>query len=495
MQKNKQPEKTITVINPIKKIIVGVLPVHTPKQIEEKIHLAEESFRSWSIKTVSERLRELKKFRKFLAKYKEEMISRICEETGKTKMDALIEVFQTCNHLKYLENNSNMILRKRSRSSGILFYKKSYIQYQAFGLVGIISSNNNPLYTSVVPIFNALICGNTVILKPSENSPFTALKVLDFFHRAQLTDGILQIVIGKKMTTDFLVKAKNTKMIFFSGNTEEGKEIAKACAGDLKATVLNLSSKNPLIVYRDADLLRSARASLWAAFSNLGQSNTSIERVYVEKSIFNEFVHILKEEYSRIKNSIQKDFPSFEKISLDRNSNNRDMHYKDAKSKKAFFIEDGVVSAKEHLPTIIISTNHKMKIMKEETQASTISIMEFNTIEESIKLANDSDFGFYASIWTNDKLKAEMVAKSLEYGSVSINDVVSITWISDLPIGGFKNSGIGKMNSSEVLLSFAKLQSVNTNKSYWKISDELWWFPYSKKIYGYLSRIIEFLFG
>jgi acyl-CoA reductase-like NAD-dependent aldehyde dehydrogenase len=495
LQKNKQPEKTITILNPIKKNIVGVLPVHTSKQIEEKIHLAEESFRSWSMKTISERLRELKKFRKFLAKYKEEMISRICEETGKTKMDGLIEVFQTCNHLKYLENNSNQILRKKSRNSGFFFYKKSYIQYQPYGLVGVISENNNPLFTSVIPIFNALICGNTVILKPSENSPYTALKVLDFFHRAQITDGILQVVIGKKWTTDFLVKSKNTKMIFYTGNTEDGKEIAKSCAGDLKPTVLNLSSKNPLIVFRDADLLRAARASLWAAFSNLGQSNTSIERVYVEKSIFNEFVHLIKEEYSRIKNSNQKDFPSFEKINLDRNSNNRDMHYKDAKSKKAFFIEDGVVSPKEHLPTIIISTNHKMKIMKEETQAPTLSIMEFNTIEESIKLANDSDFGSFASIWTNDVDKADLIAKNLDYGSVSINDVVSNIWISDLPVGGFKNSGLGKMNSNEGLLSFTKLQSVSTNKSYWKISDELWWFPYSKKIYSYLSRIIEFLFG
>ena len=149
-----------------------------------------------------------------------------------------------------------------------------------------------------------------VLIKPSELTPFTTLKVLDFFHRAGLQDGILQVATGLKETGEALVSSLNTKMIFFTGSTNVGKQIAIKCAENLKPVILELGGKDPMIVFKDADLLRAARAAIWGGFFNSGQTCISIERVYIEKSAQSEFIHLLKEEYERMIKSDSTDFPS-----------------------------------------------------------------------------------------------------------------------------------------------------------------------------------------
>lgn len=497
--KQKSKLASFEILNPATLTKIGELPLYTAEMVEEKILLAKQAQVIWGAKSLRERGRELILFRKFLANNKEEMISCICNETGKTKMDALLEVFTTLEAIDYIAKKGIKILAPEKRSGGLLLHKKCYVNYHAHGVVGVIAPWNYPLILSVTPIMNALMAGNTVVIKPSEVTPYTTLKALEFFQRAGLTNGILQVVTGKEIAGAALVHSLNTNMICFTGSTATGKIIAEACGRMLKPVVLELGGKDPMIVFKDADLRRAVRGALWGGFANSGQTCISVERVYVEKVIYNEFISLLKEEYGKIKQGSKEEFPSVGSMTLPRQVDIVESHYKDAKAKGAFFVAGGKRLLTEkglfHEPAIVIGVNHEMKIMSEETFGPEISVMEFNTEEEAIALANDSEYGLSASIWTDDSRKAKAVAKKIQSGSICINDVVANYMISDLPFGGFKKSGLGRVHGPEGLRAYAQIQAVSTNRWLWKFSDELWWFPYSKKIYSYVSRAVKFLFG
>ncbi len=496
---NKSKNASFEILNPATLTKIGELPLYSAEMVEEKILLAKQAQIIWANKTISERAKEINQFKKFLANNKEEMVSCICNETGKTKMDALLEVFTTLEAIDYIARKGSKFLSSEKRSGGLFINKNCYVNYHPYGVVGVISPWNYPLILSLTPIMTALMAGNTVVIKPSEITPYTTLKALEFFQRAGLTNGILQVVTGMKETGEALVNSENTNMICFTGSTQTGKSIAEACGRMLKPVVLELGGKDPMILFKDADLRRAVRGALWGGFANAGQTCISVERIYVEKAIYNEFISLLKEEYGKIKQGSKEEFPSVGSMTVAKQVEVLESHYRDAKAKGAFFVSGGkrLLSEKGlyHEPAIIIGVNHDMKIMTEETFGPEISIMEFNSEEEVLALANASEFGLSASIWTSDIRKAKTLAHKLQVGSVCINDVVANYMISDLPFGGFKKSGIGRVHGKEGLRVFSQVQAVSYNRWFWRFSDELWWFPYSKKIYGYVSRAIKFLFG
>jgi succinate-semialdehyde dehydrogenase/glutarate-semialdehyde dehydrogenase len=495
----KSKTSSFEIQNPATLTKIGELPLYTSEMVEEKILLAKQAQIVWSAKSLRERARELVLFRKFLANNKEEMISCICNETGKTKMDALLEIFTTLESIDYISKKGVKFLANEKRSSGRMVHKSCYVNYHPHGVVGVISPWNYPLILSVTPIMNALMAGNTVVIKPSEITPYTTLKTLEFFQRAGLTNGILQVVTGKEIVGAALVNSPNTNMICFTGSTSVGRIIGEACGRMLKPVILELGGKDPMIVCKDADLRRAVRGALWGGFANAGQTCISVERVYVEKAIYNEFISLLKEEYVNIKQGSKEEFPSIGSMTVPRQVEIVESHYHNAKLKGAFFVAGGkrLVSEKGlyHEPTIVIGVTHEMKIMREETFGPEISVMAFNTEDEAISLANDSEYGLCASVWTNDSEKAKRISKKIQSGSVCINDVLANYMISDLPFGGFKKSGLGRVHGPEGLRAYAQVQAISSNRWFWRFSDELWWFPYSKKIYGYVSNAVKFLFG
>lgn len=183
---------------------------------------------------------------------------------------------------------------------------------------------------------NALIAGNSVVIKPSEITPILLWKYWNFFQRAGITNGILQVVTGKGDAGAALVSSSNTNMICFTGSTATGKLIAESCGKMLKPVVLELGGKDPMIVFKDVDLRRAVRGALWGGLSNSGQTCISVERVYVEKAIYNEFISLLKEEYIKIKQGSKEEFPSIGSMTFPKQVDILESHYKDAKANGAF---------------------------------------------------------------------------------------------------------------------------------------------------------------
>ena len=439
----KSKNSSFEILNPATLTKIGELPLYTTEMVEEKILLAKQAQIIWSAKSLRQRARELILFRKFLANNNEEMISCICNETGKTKMDALLEIFTALESIDYIAKKGIKALSTEKRSSGLWFHKSCYVNYHPHGVVGVVT--------------------------------------------------------GKAYTGAALVNSPNTNMICFTGSTTTGRIVAEDCGKMLKPVLLALGGKDPMVVFKDCDLRRAVRGALWGGFANSGQTCLSVERVYVEKAMYNEFISLLKEEYVKVKQGSKEEFPSVGSMTVPRQVDILESHYKDAKAKGAFFVSGGKRALSEkglfHEPPITIGVSHEMKIMKEETFGPEISVMEFNTEEEVIKLANDSEFGLNASIWTNDIAKAKRIAKKLQVGSVSINDVVVNYMMSDLPFGGFKKSGLGRVHGIEGLRAYTQAQAVSSNRWFWRFSEELWWFPYSKKIYSYISNAVKSFFG
>ncbi|MBE7411856.1 MAG: aldehyde dehydrogenase family protein [Leptospiraceae bacterium] len=495
----KKTKEMFTVLNPATLKPIGELPVFSREMVEEKILIAKKEYSTWSKLSLKDRSKIILKFRKILAQSREEMISTICEETGKTRMDALIEVFAECEATTYVAKKGIKYLSNEKRSSGLMQMKSCYVNYHPFGVVGIISPWNYPLILSLNPILNALMAGNTVVIKPSEITPYTTLKVQEFFKRAGLPDGALQVITGKGETGAALVESKNTDMICFTGSTRTGRIIGEACGKMLKPVILELGGKDPMIVFEDADLVRAAKGALWGGFFNSGQTCISVERVYVEKSVFQKFIEIVKNEYNHVRQGLTENFPSVGSMTFDKQVEIVESHYSDAKKKGANLIlggsrklgHDGLF----HEPSVVVNVSHEMKIMKEETFGPEIAIMEFSSEEEAINLANDTNYGLNASVWTKDSKKAKRVAESIKSGSVCINDCLTNYMISDLPFGGFKESGLGRVHGKEGIRAFAQSQSIMKNRWFWIFKKELWWFPYSKRIYNLFSKAVDLLFG
>jgi succinate-semialdehyde dehydrogenase/glutarate-semialdehyde dehydrogenase len=327
--------------------------------------------------------------------------------------------------------------------------RTSYIVYKPLGVVGIISPWNFPWATPLDEVVMALMAGNAVVVKPSELTPLTALKIAEVFKQAQLPDGLLQIVTGDGTTGAALVEAGVNK-IMFTGSVNTGKRVAEAAAKHLTPVVLELGGKDPMIVFEDANLENAARAAIWGAFCNSGQACASIERCYAHTSIADKFVELVIKETGRLK----QDKPSTGDIDVGAMTNQEQLeivedHVSDAVKHGAELRAGGHRLNSQgwfHEPTVVTGVDHSMKLMRDETFGPVLPIMTFRTDEEAVRLANDSIYGHA---------------------------------VAQTPWGGVKQSGYGRTHGSLGLLEFVSAQHIHVNAM--PGLADVWWFPYSKR--------------
>jgi acyl-CoA reductase-like NAD-dependent aldehyde dehydrogenase len=331
----------------------------------------------------------------------------------------------------------------------------------------------------MVPLVTALAAGNTVILKPSEITPTIGELVHFLCKESGLPEDVVQVVQGGGEVGRRLIKAGPDK-IFFTGSVETGKKVMRAASEELIPLALELGGKDPMIVFSDAHFDRAVQGALYGAFSNAGQTCISVERCYVQESIYQRFVEALSREVQKLRvgSGIESDFGPI--ISPHQIPVIEDQ-IEDALNKGARVITNGKRQGSFMQPVILVDVDHSMKVMKEETFGPVLPIMPFTSEDGVIRLANDSIYGLGASIWTSDLEKGERVARQLMTGNCAINDVIRNVANPHLPYGGVKKSGIGRYHGPEGLGSFSIQTSIMVNKG--KRKREVNWFPYSRKMY------------
>jgi succinate-semialdehyde dehydrogenase/glutarate-semialdehyde dehydrogenase len=318
------------------------------------------------------------------------------------------------------------------------------------------------------------------VLKPSELTPFTGLKIGEVLRQAGLPEGLLEIVTGDGSTGAALVDAAVDK-VMFTGSVATGKKVAEVAARHLTPIVLELGGKDPMVVLDDANLNNAARAAVWGAFANAGQACASVERCYVHESIIAEFIDLVVKETKALKQG-----PNSEDIDVGSMTNERQLriveeHITDATTRGAKILTGGrrLQSGWFHEPTVVTNVDHSMKLMQDETFGPVLPIMTFKSDEEAVRLANDSIYGLTASVWTNNIARGERLAEQIQAGTVMVNEVVYTHGIAQAPWGGVKQSGYGHTHGRLGLLELVTPQHIHVNRVPW-VAD-VWWFRYSKE--------------
>src|SRR5882672_4581315 len=394
-----------------------------------------------------------------------------------------MELAPTLDLMQYFARKSAHMLRPTRISVGqyALMGRSSYAIYKPLGVIGIVSPWNFPWATPLDEVVMALLAGNTVVLKPSELTPLTGLKIKDVLKRAGLPDGVLQVVTGDGSTGAALVGAGVDK-IMFTGSVATGKRVAEAAAKYLTPVVLELGGKDPMIVLDDANISNAARGAVWGAFANAGQACASVERCYVHESIAEQFIAEVVAETKRLRRSTGAE------MTADVGSMTSERQLLAVQRQVDQALDQGATAltggdrvgdsaAPFFAPTVLTNVNHDMDVMRDETFGPVLPIMTFKTDEEAVRLANDSVYGLTASVWSGSIARGRRLAERIDAGTVMVNEVLYTHGIASTPWGGVKQSGLGRTHGRAGLLELVSARHIHINRL--GFIPDLWWFSYT----------------
>lgn len=478
-------ENEIVSYNPATGAEVGRVRNCSAEDVAEAVERSRNAFEVWQKTPFAERRRIVMRAREVILAEMDEIARLISDEMGKPVAESYsAEITPVLDLMQYFARNAEKMLKPRKVGIGLLglLGRTSKIVYRPLGVVAIISPWNFPLSIPLGEVVMALMAGNTVVLKPSELTPLTGEKIGDIFKKARLPKDVLQIVSGDGRTGAALVDAAPDK-IMFTGSVATGKRIAEAAAKNLTPVVLELGGKDPMIVFADADLEKAASGAVWGAFTNSGQACSSVERLYVEESVAGKFTDLVVEKTEKLR----QNYGFEETTDVGSMSSAEQMkivedHVADFELSGAEILTGGRRNEKFDgaffEPTVIAKADNSMRAMREETFGPTLPIAIFKNEKEAIELANDTDFGLTASVWTKDISRGKRVAGKILAGTVTVNEVLYTHGIGQTPWGGFKNSGYGRTHGREGLMELAAPQHIHVNRFLW--TPDVWWFGYSK---------------
>jgi succinate-semialdehyde dehydrogenase/glutarate-semialdehyde dehydrogenase len=459
---------------------IGKIAAATAEEVRAAVEKSREAFQFWRGTSFAERRKYVLRAREVILAEMDEIARLISDESGKPVAEAFsMEIAPVLDLMQYFAKRAERILKPRKIDIGI--YEKlgrySKIVYQPLGVVGIIPAWNYPFSIPMGEAAMALMAGNTVVLKPSELTPFVGLKIGEIFRKAGIPENVVQVVSGAGETGAALVESAPDK-IMFTGSVATGKKIAAEAAKNLTSVVLELGGKDPMIVFADANLEIAADAAIWGAFCNAGQSCSSVERLYVEESAAQKLTDLIVEKTKKLRLGTGSE----EKTDIGAMSSERQLkivedHVKNFEAEGARVLTGGKSNNLFFEPTVISGANNSMRAMREETFGPTLPIATFRTEEEAVKLANDSEFGLTASVWTRDLAKGKRVAEKIEAGTICVNEVLYTHGIGQTPWGGFKNSGRGRTHGVEGLMELVQPQHIHVNR--FAFLPNAWWLPYS----------------
>ena len=479
------PASEIVSYDPSTGAEIGRVPRRTSDDVHEAVTRARSAQKAWSTGSFRDRAEVVLKAREIVLEQTDEIARLIARETGKPAAEAIsMEITPGLDLMHYFARHAEELLKPQPIDIGQygLMGRSSQIVYKPLGIIGIISPWNFPWATPLDEVVMALMAGNAVVLKPSELTPFTALKIGDVFKTAGLPESVLEIVTGDGPTGAALVDAGVDK-VMFTGSVETGKRVAETAARHLTPVVLELGGKDPMIVFEDANLPNAARAAVWGAFANAGQACASVERCYVHESIAKEFIDSVVNETLALKQGA----PDSDGIDVGAMSSERQLkivedHVADAKLRGAQILTGGARVSDSagwfHEPTVLAGVDHSMKVMRDETFGPVLPIMTFSSEVDAIRLANDSIYGLTASVWTRNIERGQRVAQQVQAGTVMVNEVIYTHAIAQTPWGGVKQSGYGRTHGRMGLLELVTPQHIHLNHVPW-VAD-VWWFKYSK---------------
>jgi acyl-CoA reductase-like NAD-dependent aldehyde dehydrogenase len=489
----------IEVENPATGEIIAEVPALNPEQVSELCARARAAQPGWEALGFEGRGAVLKRCQKWILDNADRAIETIVSETGKTWEDAQLAEISYCAAAfgfwadmapKYLADE-----RLRSRSIFVKG-KKLVVRYAPIGVVGVIGPWNYPLSNSFGDCVPALAAGNSVVLKPSEVTPLSSLLMEEMLAECGLPEGVYGVATGYGDTGAALID--EVDFVMFTGSTETGKKVMAKAAETLTPVSLELGGKDPMIVCADADLERATNGAVYYSMQNAGQTCISTERVYVEEPIYDEFVDRVVDKVRALRTGVSTGRGTAEvgAIIHPPQSDIIEAHVKDAVDKGArVLVGGGRRDENGHFfePTVLVDVDHTMQCMREETFGPTLPIMKVRDAAEALRLANDTPYGLQAAVYTKDLEKGERLARQIEAGAVTVNDAQLNYVALELPMGGWKASGLGSRHGSGGIRKYTKTQTLLVARLAPKRGPHM--FPYKAKSTERLMKLIRFVYG
>lgn len=484
----------IRAVSPIDGQLLGEFSISSSAAIQQHMQAARMAAAEWAEVPVKTRAKRLSHLTPLLLAELDKLCDSIVQTTGKVRTEALLgEIYPIMDLLRYYEKHAAAILAPQGVITSPFAFPgaTAQIQRKPYGVVAVISPWNYPFQLTLAPLLTAVFAGNAVLFKTSELSLPIGQLIMDLFQKLDLPAGLLQWVIGDGQTGEQLIDA-GPDLVFFTGGLNSGRAVMQRAAQHPIPVLLELGGKDPMLVFADADLNRACDAALYGAFCNSGQACVSVERLYIQASCFDPFLSLLKNGLSQLKvgHGEQGDLGA---MISDRQFEIVKAQYDDAIAQSAQASGPLQRDGNYVKPVLIWNVNHNMRVMQEETFGPLLPVMPFADAAEALQLANASELGLNASIWSKDIHKAERIAQQLQVGNWVINDVLKNIGHPGLPFGGVKKSGFGRYHGAEGLLSFTYSVSGMTSRSH--LPKEPNWFPYSESRYQQFKGYIDFVYG
>ena len=490
----------IPVENPATGETIATVPDLSAEQIAEMAARGRAAQPEWEAYGFEGRARILLRAQKWVMDNAERVVATICSETGKTFEDAeLAEIGYAGNAFGFwAKNAADYLADERVKSSQILVKGKKLVnRYRPLGLIGVIGPWNYPLTNSFGDCIPALMAGNAVILKPSEVTPLTSMLMAEGLLECGLPENVLQIATGRGGTGAALIE--HVDMIMFTGSTKTGTKVAETAARRLIPASLELGGKDPMIVLSDADVERAAHFATYYSMQNAGQTCISIERVYVEEPVYDDFVAKVSEKVRELRVGKPDGPGSVEvgAITFPPQLETIKDHVADAIQKGARVVAGGNQvpgPGRFYEPTVLVDVDHTMKCMTEETFGPTLPIMKVADADEAVRLANDSIYGLGASVFSKDTEKGEAIARRLQSGAANVNDAMINYTVLELPMGGAKSSGLGSRHGAGGIRKYCSQQAIVVTPKL-AMKKEVFMYPYKSRTSKMLAGLFKLMYG
>jgi succinate-semialdehyde dehydrogenase / glutarate-semialdehyde dehydrogenase len=445
--------------HPVTGAEVGRFPVADAAAVDAAVARARAAAAWWADLGFDERRRRLLRWRTVLTRRVTELLDLMHAEGGKPTADALIEAVAAIDHIAWSSRNARRVLRSRRVGGSVLLPEFSgRLEYQPYGVVGVIGPWNYPILTPIGSITYALAAGNAVVFKPSEYTPAVGRWFTDRFSEIVPEQPVLQIVFGAGETGAHLVRSSVDK-VAFTGSPRTARKIMAACAETLKPVLIEGGGKDAMIVDTDADITAAAEACAWGAMTNAGQTCVGIERVYVADGVYDRFLAALVARAETLRVGAEAD-ADIGPITMPGQIDIIRRHITEAIDRGGRAVLGGpeAVSPPYVHPTILVDVPEDSAAIREETFGPTVTVTRVASADEAVRLANAVSYGLGGAVF--GRARAMSIARQLRSGMVSINGTLSFAGLPALPFGGVGDSGFGRVHGDDGLREFSRPKGI-----------------------------------
>ena len=494
-----QPAARIEVENPATGESIASVPALSVADVAGVVARARAAQPAWEALGFDGRGAILRRAQKWLLDNSDRVARTIVAESGKAYEDALLaEVAYAGGAFGFWAKKAPKLLadEKIRTSNPFVLGRKLVVRYAPVGVVSVIGPWNYPLTNSFGDCIPALAAGNACVLKPASLTPLTSLFIAEGLRECGLPEDVFIVASGGGDVGGELID--HVDYVMFTGSTEVGRKVMERAARTVTPVGLELGGKDPMLVLADADLERAANAAVHYSMQNGGQTCISVERVYVEEPVYDEFVWRVEGKMRglRVGEPGGPGTVDVGAITSPPQVDQIESHVEDALAKGARAPVGGRRGAGRgdfYEPTLLVGVDHSMDCMTEETFGPTLPVMKVRDAEEAVRLANDSPYGLQASVWTKDTAEGERLARMIEAGVVSVNDAQVNYLALELPMGGWKASGLGSRHGVDGIRKYTKKQALLVTRLAPK--RELHMLPYRERRTKMLGRLLRFLYG